>query len=40
MWGTQQSLAKAGYLSPLFAASSIHLVVGAMGIFLLLREDI
>jgi len=40
MWGTQQSLAKAGYLSPFLAASSIHLVIGSIGIFLLLREDI
>lgn len=40
MWATQQSLAKAGYLSPLLAASSIHLVIGSIGIFLLLREDI
>lgn len=40
MWGTQQSLAKAGYLSPFLAASSIHVVIGSIGIFLLMREDI
>lgn len=39
MWATQQSLAKAGYLDPFLAASSIHLVIGSVGIFLLLRED-
>ncbi len=40
LWGTQQSLAKAGYLGPFLAASSIHLVIGTVGIILLLREDI
>lgn len=40
LWGTQQSLAKAGHLSPFLAASSVHLIIGAAGIFLLLREDI
>jgi lipopolysaccharide export system permease protein len=40
LWGTQQALAKAGYLSPFLAASSVHLVIGSIGIFLLLREDI
>ena len=40
LWGTQLSLAKAGYLSPFFAASSVHIIIGAIGIFLLLREDI
>ncbi len=40
LWGTQQSLAKANYLSPFLAASSIHLIIGTVGIFLLLREDI
>lgn len=39
-WGTQQSLAKAGLLSPFLAASSVHLIIGTIGIFLLLREDI
>ena len=40
LWGTQQSLSKAGYLDPLLAASSIHLIIGLIGVFLLLREDI
>jgi len=39
LWGTLQSLAKAGYVSPLTAASSVHFVVGSIGIYLLLRED-
>jgi lipopolysaccharide export system permease protein len=42
-WGvytTLQSLAKAGYLPPLVAALSVHLVVGCVGFFLLLREDL
>lgn len=41
-WGaytTLQSLAKAGYLPPLAAALSVHLLVGCLGVFLLLRED-
>lgn len=38
-WGTLQSLAKASYINPLLAASSIHVVVGLLGIVLLLRED-
>lgn len=39
MWGTLQSLAKAGYVPPLAAASSVHFIVGIMGMYLLLRED-
>ncbi len=39
VWGTLQSLAKAGYLNPLFAASSVHLAMGICGFLLLLRED-
>ena len=39
VWGTLQSLAKAGYLHPFLAATSIHLVVGLFGAVLLLRED-
>ena len=41
-WGgytTLQSLAKAGYLPPLAAAASIHLLVGGFGFYLLMRED-
>lgn len=39
IWGTMQSLAKAGYMPPLFAALVVHLVIGSLGLFLLLRED-
>lgn len=39
IWGTLQSLAKAGYLNPLLAAISIHLFMGFFGFILLLRED-
>jgi lipopolysaccharide export system permease protein len=38
-WGTLQSLAKAGYLNPLTAAISIHVLISAIGIVLLIRED-
>lgn len=40
IWGTLQSLAKAGYLPPLLAASTVHVFVVITGIYLLLREDI
>ncbi len=40
VWGTLQSLAKASYLNPLIAAGSVHVIIGAAGIYLLLREDI
>ncbi len=39
IWGTMQSLAKAGYMHPLFAALIVHLLIGSLGLFLLLRED-
>ena len=39
VWGALQSLAKAGYMHPLFAALIVHLVIGSLGFFLLLRED-
>ena len=39
IWGTLQSLARAGYMNPLFAAVVIHLLIGSLGLFLLLRED-
>jgi lipopolysaccharide export system permease protein len=38
-WSTLQSLAKAGYVSPFLASSSVHLLIGLFGIYLLLRED-
>ncbi|MFZ5799121.1 MAG: LptF/LptG family permease [Desulfobulbaceae bacterium] len=40
LWATLQSFAKTGYINPLLAATSVHLVIGALGIFLLLREDV
>jgi len=40
LWGTLQSLAKANYLTPLLAASSVHVIISVAGIYLLLREDI
>lgn len=39
IWGTMQSLAKAGYLPPVIAALSIHLLMGIFGFILLLREE-
>ncbi len=39
IWGTLQSLAKASYLNPLVAAISVHLLIGSLGLFLLIRED-
>ena len=38
-WGTLQSLAKAGYINPLLAASSIHILGSLVGIILLMREN-
>lgn len=41
-WGahtTLQSLARASYFPPLAAALSVHLVIGSLGLFLLMRED-
>lgn len=38
-WGALQSLAKAGYLSPFIAATSIHLLFTAIGLLLLLKQD-
>lgn len=39
VWGTLQSLAKAGYLNPLLAASSVHIAVSCLAVYLILRED-
>ena len=39
IWGTLQSLAKAGYMNPFFAAVIIHLLVGLLGFSLLVREN-
>lgn len=39
-WGALQSLAKTGYLPPLFAAMCVHLIMGAIGFLLLRREDV
>jgi lipopolysaccharide export system permease protein len=38
-WGTLQSLAKAGYVNPIIAASSIHIIGCLVGIILLMREN-
>ena len=38
-WGTLQSLAKAGYIHPLPASFSIHILISTIGIIFLLRED-
>ena len=40
IWAILQSLAKAAYLNPLAAALSVHLTVGALGLLLLMKEDI
>lgn len=40
LWATLQSFAKTGYLHPLLAATSVHITIGLLGLFLLLREDI
>jgi len=39
MWATLQSFAKTGYINPLLAATSVHIVIGSLGLYLLLRED-
>lgn len=39
VWGALQSLAGAGYLPPILAASTIHIVFTTAGFFLLYRED-
>ncbi|MGD9948911.1 MAG: LptF/LptG family permease [Desulfobulbus sp.] len=42
-WGiynTLQSMAKAGYIPPLIAAISVHLAVGSIGLWLMIREDL
>ncbi len=38
-WGALQSLAKAGYLSPLFAATSVHLFFAIFGLILLQKQE-
>jgi lipopolysaccharide export system permease protein len=39
LWGALQSLARADYLSPLFAATIVHCVLAAAGLFLLQQQD-
>jgi lipopolysaccharide export system permease protein len=39
LWGALQSLARADYLSPLFAATIVHVVFAAAGLFLLHKQD-
>lgn len=39
IWGALQSLATAGYVSPVIAAVSIHIIFSVAGVFLLARND-
>ena len=39
IWGALQSLARADYIFPLFAATIVHLVFAAAGLFLLYQQD-
>lgn len=39
LWGSMQSLAIAGYISPIFAAFALHIVFGMAGVFLLIKND-
>lgn len=39
IWGALQSLAIAGYISPVIAAIAIHIVFSLTGIFLLIKND-
>ena len=39
IWGALQSLSIAGYISPIIAACSIHIVFSLAGIFLLIQND-
>lgn len=39
LWGALQSLSIAGYISPIIAACSIHIVFALTGIFLLAKND-
>jgi len=39
IWGALQSLSIAGYISPILAACSIHIVFSLTGIFLLIKND-
>lgn len=39
LWGAMQSLAIAGYISPLFAACGLHVLFTIAGLFLLVKND-
>jgi lipopolysaccharide export system permease protein len=39
LWGALQSLATAGYVSPVVAAVSIHIIFSATGIILLIKDE-
>lgn len=39
IWGALQSLARADYISPLFAAAVVHIVFASAGFFLLYKQD-
>jgi lipopolysaccharide export system permease protein len=38
-WGALQSLARAAYIPPIFAATIIHLIFAGLGIYLLKKQD-
>ncbi len=40
IWGAMQSLAIAGYISPIIAAVSIHIIFSITGLFLLIKNDL
>ncbi|MGB3210510.1 MAG: LptF/LptG family permease [Desulforhopalus sp.] len=39
IWGALQSLAVAGYISPVIAAASMHIIFSLAGIYLLIKND-
>lgn len=39
MWGTLQSFAKAGFISPIVSSSAVHLIFATIGLILLRREN-
>ncbi|SDP27672.1 LptF/LptG family permease [Desulforhopalus singaporensis] len=39
IWGALQSLSIAGYISPLFAAVTLHILFSLLGLFLLIKND-
>ena len=39
LWGALQSLARADYIFPFFAATIVHIVFATAGLFLLYKQD-